>query len=95
MDSLEKIEALLQEQIQPMLASHGGGARLVSYTDGVVQLELLGACCGCPSADLVTRAAIEDLLRAAVPGVKGVELVQTVDEELLAFAQKLLGRPLI
>lgn len=94
MDSLERISALLKDQIQPMLADHGGSARLVDYSDGVVQLELLGACCGCPSADLVTRAAIEDLLRAAIPEVQRVELVQTVDQELLEFAQKLLGKPL-
>ena len=65
--------------------------RLDGYADGVVSVELLGACSGCPSADLSTRGMIEDILRAEVPEVTSVELTQAVDPELLAFARKLLG----
>ncbi|BDE89195.1 hypothetical protein CE91St42_36530 [Oscillospiraceae bacterium] len=74
-----------------MLRSHGGEVRLDGYADGVVSVELLGACSGCPSADLSTRGMIEDILRAEVPEVTSVELTQAVDPELLAFARKLLG----
>ncbi len=71
------------------LRSHGGEVRLDGYADG--RVELLGACSGCPSADLSTRGLIEDILRAEVPEVTSVELTQAVDPELLAFARKLLG----
>ena len=81
----QRIEAILEEKVRPMLRSHGGEVRL----DGSV--ELLGACSGCPSADLSTRGMIEDILRAEVPEVTSVELTQAVDPELLAFARKLLG----
>ena len=86
-----RIEAILEEKVRPMLRSHGGEVRLDGYADGVVSVELLGACSGCPSADLSTRGMIEDILRAEVPEVTSVELTQAVDPELLAFARKLLG----
>ena len=87
----QRIEAILEEKVRPMLCSHGGEVRLDGYADGVVSVELLGACSGCPSADLSTRGMIEDILRAEVPEVTSVELTQAVDPELLAFARKLLG----
>ena len=87
----QRIEAILEERVRPMLRSHGGEVRLDGSADGVVSVELLGACSGCPSADLSTRGMIEDILRAEVPEVTSVELTQAVDPELLAFARKLLG----
>ena len=87
----QRIEAILEEKVRPMLRSPGGEVRLDGYADGVVSVELLGACSGCPSADLSTRGMIEDILRAEVPEVTSVELTQAVDPELLAFARKLLG----
>ena len=87
----QRIEAILEEKVRPMLRSHGVEVRLDVYADGVVSVELLGACSGCPSADLSTRGLIEDILRAEVPEVTSVELTQAVDPELLAFARKLLG----
>ena len=87
----QRIEAILEEKVRPMLRSHGGEVRLDGNADGVVSVELLGACSGCPSADLSTRGMIEDILRAEVPEVTSVELTQAVDPELLAFARKLLG----
>lgn len=87
----QRIEAILEEKVRPMLRSHAGEVRLDGYADGVVSVELLGACSGCPSADLSTRGMIEDILRAEVPEVTSVELTQAVDPELLAFARKLLG----
>ena len=87
----QRIEAILEEKVRPMLRSHGGEVRWDGYADGVVSVELLGACSGCPSADLSTRGMIEDILRAEVPEVTSVELTQAVDPELLAFARKLLG----
>ena len=88
----QELETVLDHVVRPVLQGHGGDARLVTHEAGVVQLELLGACSGCPSADLSTRAFIEEVLRGAFPEIRRVELVQEVDQELLAFALKLLGK---
>lgn len=85
-----QVERLLEEQVRPMLRKHGGEARLVDCADGVVTVELLGACSGCPAADLSTTAMIEDTLRAALPEVRQVELCRTVSPDLLASARRIL-----
>ena len=68
MEIMQKIEQILDEQVRPMLEGHGGDAKLVDYADGVVWLEMQGACSGCPSADVTTRLFIEQTLQAALKG---------------------------
>ena len=90
MHLLEQIEAVLEEQVRPLLRSHGGELRLEGYDDGVVSITLLGACVGCPSAELSTRGLIEGFLCAALPEVRRVEVVHLVDRALLDFARQLM-----
>ena len=85
MDIREQVEQILEERVRPMLHSHGGEVRLVDVRDGNVLVELQGA-----SADLSTKGFIEDTLRAAIPGLNAVELEQTVSDELLRFARRIL-----
>lgn len=87
----EQVEQVLENDVRPMLRSHGGEVRLAGCRDGFVTIELMGMCSGCPSADLSTRGLIENILRAALPEVAGVELLQTVSPELLDMARKLLS----
>ena len=90
MEFVQKVEEILEEKVRPMLRGHGGQVRLVDCADGVVSVELLGACSGCPAADLSTRGFIEDTLRAELPEVKQVRLTNTVSPELLEMARQLL-----
>lgn len=91
MELPQEVERVLNDKVRPLLAAHGGAVRLADCADGTVFLELLGSCAGCPSADLSTRAMIEDTLRNAIPDVKKVELVHLVDPELLTMTRRLLG----
>ena len=94
MEIKKQVERILEEKVRPMLHSHGGELRLVEVRDGLVLVELQGACAGCPSADLATRGFIEDALKAALPEIRAVELEQTTSEELLDFARSILrGKP--
>lgn len=90
MELSERVESILEEKVRPMLRGHGGEVRLVDCTDGVVSIQLMGACSGCPAADLSTRSFIEDTLREALPEVVRVELVNTVSPELLEMARQIL-----
>ena len=92
MELRQEVERVLEEKVRPMLREHGGAVRLLDCADGVVSVELLGACSGCPSADLSTRDFLEDTLRAKLPEVKRVELTQTVFPELLEIARAILRR---
>jgi len=61
------------EIVRPSLRADGGDVTLVNVTeDGTVELQLLGACHGCPMAMMTLKGGIERFLRGSVPGVKQV-----------------------
>jgi len=70
----EQVEQVLVSQVNPAIAGHGGGAKLVSIDDGTVYLELLGGCQGCGMASVTLRQGIEKILRDAIP-----EITEVVD----------------
>ena len=55
---LTEIERVVQADIRPKLALHGGDIRLLDFQDGVLRFELLGQCSGCPSASITTEELI-------------------------------------
>lgn len=61
------------EYIRPALQADGGDMILSGVEDGVVQLELVGACGGCPLSQMTLTAGIERILIDRVPGVTAVE----------------------
>lgn len=59
--------------IRPSLVADGGDAHLVDVSeDGVVTVELVGACKGCPMSVLTLANGIERILKERVPGVTKV-----------------------
>jgi Fe-S cluster biogenesis protein NfuA len=68
----EKIEDILNT-VRPAINADGGDVEVVDVSeDGVVQVRLVGACAGCPSAMITLQAGIERLLKQMVPEVKQV-----------------------
>lgn len=61
------------EYIRPALQADGGDMILQGVEDGVVKLQLVGACGGCPLSQMTLTAGIERILHDRVPGVVGVE----------------------
>ncbi|HVM05518.1 MAG TPA: NifU family protein [Acidimicrobiales bacterium] len=62
------------EAIRPALQSDGGDMRVLSVDEetGVVDIELMGACGGCPMSGLTLKAGIERILKDRVPGITEV-----------------------
>lgn len=62
------------EAIRPALQSDGGDMRVLSLDEesGVVDIELMGACGGCPMSSLTLKAGIERILKDRVPGLTEV-----------------------
>ena len=50
-----QIEDLLETRVRPSVASHGGDIVFHSYSEGIVELEMRGACSGCPSSTLTLK----------------------------------------
>lgn len=69
---LDVLESTL-EYIRPALQADGGDLVLLGVDDGVVNLQMVGACGGCPMSMMTLKAGIERILQDRVPGVVGVE----------------------
>ena len=68
--------AAVLELIRPSLQADGGDVRLVDVNeDGVVSVELQGACKGCPMSQMTLRNSIERAVKKMVPGIKAIEAV--------------------
>ncbi len=61
------------EYIRPALQADGGDMILEGVDDGIVKLQLVGACGGCPLSQMTLTAGIERILTDRVPGVTAVE----------------------
>ena len=60
------------EYIRPALQADGGDLVLLGVEDGTVNLQLVGACGGCPMSTMTLTAGIERILVDRVPGVTAV-----------------------
>lgn len=68
----EQVKELLND-IRPKLQADGGDVELIDITDdGVVSVRLLGACGGCPMAQMTLKMGIEKYLKTKIPEVKEV-----------------------
>jgi len=63
------------EYIRPALQADGGDLILLGVDGGTVNLQLVGACGGCPMSTMTLTAGIERILRDRVPGVAEVNAV--------------------
>ncbi|MBI5158226.1 MAG: NifU family protein [Acidimicrobiia bacterium] len=63
------------EYIRPALQADGGDLILLGVDDGTVNLQLVGACGGCPMSTMTLTAGIERILMDRVPGVTGINAV--------------------
>ena len=70
----EEIEKVLDEDVRPMLATHGGNVELVEVTDeGIVKVRLTGGCAGCHMARMTLVDVVESAIKSKLPQVKKVE----------------------
>ena len=68
---MDALESTL-EYIRPALQADGGDLVLLGVEDGTVNLQMVGACGGCPLSMMTLKAGIERILTDRVPGVKSV-----------------------
>lgn len=68
----QSVEDALQI-IRPTLQADGGDVQLVNVTeDGVVEVELQGACKGCPMSQLTLANSVERVLKNKIPEITKV-----------------------
>ena len=67
-----QIRELIATRVQPAVAGDGGNIEYRGFRDGVVYLQMQGACSGCPSSSATLKHGIEGLLKHYVPEVTEV-----------------------
>lgn len=70
----DRVQQVIADQVNPAIASHGGGAELVSVDVDTAYLRLFGGCQGCGMAQVTLKQGIERILLESIP-----ELVSVVD----------------
>jgi Fe-S cluster biogenesis protein NfuA len=71
----QQIVELIETRVRPAVAMDGGDIIYKGFEDGIVLLELHGACSGCPSSTATLKSGIENMLKHYVPEVVAVEAV--------------------
>ena len=72
---VNEIKTLLDEKIKPAVAQDGGDISFIKFDEGVVFLQLRGACAGCPSSTLTLKSGIENMLKYYIPEIVSVEAI--------------------
>jgi len=89
---LDKIEQVLDKYVRPQLSKHCGNVKVVDFSNNILKIKLLGQCSNCPSAKFTLEDIIEKEVKAHIPNVDKVILIDGVSNELIEFAKTLLNK---
>lgn len=67
---LEKINAMLDEEVRPFLQSDGGDLYVLGLEGNILRIHYQGACGTCPSSITGTLRGIEQMLKAIEPDIQ-------------------------
>ena len=79
------IKEVIEKYVQPSVEQHGGSVRFESFNDGVVLVEMSGACVGCSQSTATLKYGIERMLIEMVPEVESVEGFDDPEQEFMPF----------
>jgi Fe-S cluster biogenesis protein NfuA len=68
-ETVATIKDLIETRVRPAVASDGGDITFRGYKEGIVYLNMKGACSGCPSSTATLKHGIQNLLKHFVPDV--------------------------
>ncbi|HEY4203445.1 MAG TPA: NifU family protein [Xanthobacteraceae bacterium] len=74
-ETVDIIKDLIETRVRPAVANDGGDITFRGFRDGIVYLNMKGACSGCPSSTATLKHGIQNLLKHFVPEVTEVEAV--------------------
>ena len=73
----EKVVTVIDKEVNPALASHGGYVTLMDVKDSRVFVEMGGGCQGCSMARVTLKDGIERMIKEAIPEIE--EVVDVTD----------------
>ena len=79
-DTVKLIKETL-DKVRPFINRDGGDVEFVDFIDGIVYVNMKGACADCIMIDSTLSDGIEIILQEEVPGVIGVRLANEMPEK--------------
>jgi Fe/S biogenesis protein NfuA len=70
----QQVQALIDSQVNPSLAAHGGQLELLEVRDGKAFVHFGGGCQGCGMANVTLKQGVDKVIRDAIP-----EITQVID----------------
>ncbi len=74
LELFDEVDKIINNDIKPFIEADGGKIKLRKVEDGVVFVELAGACAGCPGALMTLKGGVERILQMKIAEVKEVRL---------------------
>ena len=68
-DVKSRVQKVLDDMINPAVASHGGSVILLNVSENNIVLEFGGGCHGCGMANVTLKYGVERAIRENVPGI--------------------------
>ena len=68
-DIVAQIRELIDTRVRPAVAQDGGDIVFKGFDEGIVYLQMQGACSGCPSSSATLKHGIENMLKYYIPEV--------------------------
>jgi Fe-S cluster biogenesis protein NfuA len=75
-ETVTQIRELIDTRVRPSVAQDGGDIIFRGFENGIVKLEMHGACSGCPSSSITLKNGIEGMLKHYIPEIESVEAVE-------------------
>jgi Fe-S cluster biogenesis protein NfuA len=69
-----KVEEIINKEIKYYVQSDGGKIKLKRVEDGIVYVEMGGACRGCPAINFTLKGTVEHVLKMQLSDVKEVRM---------------------
>ena len=76
----EKVRQLLDQQVNPAIAAHGGFASVVKVEGAAAYITMGGGCQGCAMSAMTLREGIESAILTSIPEI--TEVVDTTDHSV-------------
>ena len=69
---VEKVQNVIDERVNPGIASHGGFLSLIDVKDNTAYVQFGGGCQGCGMANVTLKGSVEVMIKQAIPEIEQV-----------------------
>lgn len=91
-DIFDRVKEVVEKEIRPLLHDHKGDIELIAVLGDTANVKFLGACKGCPGAQMTINGIVQIKITEKVPEIKKVILKNDISEDMISMAKKILNK---